>query len=262
MGLPERPSAAEIAAGTGNNKRIWTPAEIKAMIDAHGGGGGAPTIQDEGTPLAGAPHSTLDFVGAGVTATDGGSGKALITIPGGGGAVSTHKHIPSRWYGPVAERTNSKNTTANIIDVIPIEIPETGDYDAMGFTAVTTRGSVKFAIYDSDNGGFPGTKLVDLGSIIVSAPTTILSITAFQVTAGFRWLVMIVNDRFSIHTINRSGSGDTWESLIGRLLLTQAFQSGFTISGGSFAAGLPSDMATLGTPVESEEIAHVNIRKA
>ena len=40
MGLPTKPSAAEIAAGTGANKRQWTPADIKAMIDAHGGGGG------------------------------------------------------------------------------------------------------------------------------------------------------------------------------------------------------------------------------
>ncbi len=40
VGLPSKPSAAEIAAGTGKNKRLWTPAEIKAMIDAHGGGGG------------------------------------------------------------------------------------------------------------------------------------------------------------------------------------------------------------------------------
>jgi hypothetical protein len=40
MGLPKRPSAVEIAAGTGKNKRLWTPEEIKAMIDTHGGGGG------------------------------------------------------------------------------------------------------------------------------------------------------------------------------------------------------------------------------
>jgi hypothetical protein len=40
VGLPSRPSAAEIVAGSGANKRLWTPADIKAMIDAHGGGGG------------------------------------------------------------------------------------------------------------------------------------------------------------------------------------------------------------------------------
>lgn len=43
-----------------------------------------PTIQDEGTPVAGNPHSTLNFVGAGVAVTNGGGGVATITIAGGG----------------------------------------------------------------------------------------------------------------------------------------------------------------------------------
>jgi len=46
------------------------------------GGAGAIVVDDEGTPLAGAPHSTLNFAGGGVTATDAGGGVALITIPG------------------------------------------------------------------------------------------------------------------------------------------------------------------------------------
>ncbi len=42
-------------------------------------------VDDEGSPVAGGPHSTLDFVGAGVTVTDGTGGVATITIPSGGG---------------------------------------------------------------------------------------------------------------------------------------------------------------------------------
>ncbi len=51
-----------------------------------GGGGGGSTIivEDEGAPIAGNPKSTLNFVGAGVTASDGGGGIATITIPAGG----------------------------------------------------------------------------------------------------------------------------------------------------------------------------------
>jgi hypothetical protein len=49
-----------------------------------GGGGSAITVDDEGTPLATAA-TTLDFVGAGVTASGTGATKT-ITIPGGGGA--------------------------------------------------------------------------------------------------------------------------------------------------------------------------------
>jgi len=43
---------------------------------------GGHVIEDEGTPLP--QQSNLNFVGAGVTATDSG-GKTLVTIPGGGG---------------------------------------------------------------------------------------------------------------------------------------------------------------------------------
>jgi hypothetical protein len=51
-----------------------------------GGGGSAITVDDEGTPLATAA-TTLDFVGAGVTASGTGATKT-ITIPGGGGTFS------------------------------------------------------------------------------------------------------------------------------------------------------------------------------
>jgi hypothetical protein len=47
------------------------------------GGGGSITVEDEGTPLTTAA-TTLDFVGAGVTASGTGATKT-ITIPGGGG---------------------------------------------------------------------------------------------------------------------------------------------------------------------------------
>lgn len=50
------------------------------------GVGGSLTVQDEGTPLA-TGATTIDFVGAGVTATGAGATKT-ITIPGGGGITS------------------------------------------------------------------------------------------------------------------------------------------------------------------------------
>ena len=52
-----------------------------------GGGGSAITVEDEGTPLATAAD-TLDFVGAGVTASGSGAEKT-ITIPGGATASDT-----------------------------------------------------------------------------------------------------------------------------------------------------------------------------
>lgn len=44
------------------------------------------TVQEEGGSLAGGPHSTLNFIGVGVTAVDAGSGVADITITSGGGS--------------------------------------------------------------------------------------------------------------------------------------------------------------------------------
>ena len=55
------------------------------------------TIQDEGTPVTGGPHSTLNFVGPGVTATDSVAGTTTITIDGG----------DSTSVGGVAKRMNT-----------------------------------------------------------------------------------------------------------------------------------------------------------
>jgi hypothetical protein len=56
-------------------------------INATGGGGSDITVENDGTPLATAA-TTLNFAGAGVTATGTGATKT-ITIPGGGGGGGT-----------------------------------------------------------------------------------------------------------------------------------------------------------------------------
>ena len=50
-------------------------------------GGGSLTIQDEGAPLGGGPHTTINFTGPGVIATNAGGGVADVTISGGGTTV-------------------------------------------------------------------------------------------------------------------------------------------------------------------------------
>ena len=57
-------------------------------IDSTGGGGGSVAIKDEGSVIVAAATS-IDFVGAGVTATSGGAGLATVTIPGGGAGTVT-----------------------------------------------------------------------------------------------------------------------------------------------------------------------------
>jgi hypothetical protein len=67
-------------------------------------GGGGHTIQDEGTPLAARP--TLNFTGAGVTATDDGANNRInVTIPGGGGGALTIEEVdgaPTAAYAPIS----------------------------------------------------------------------------------------------------------------------------------------------------------------
>jgi len=62
------------------------PSNLDAKANLGAGGGGSVIVEDEGGVVGGGPHTTLDFVGAGVTATDAGGGTATITIPGGGGS--------------------------------------------------------------------------------------------------------------------------------------------------------------------------------
>ena len=77
---------SEGISSNNNNTTIPTSAAVKAYADSvgGGGGGGSLTIQEEGTSLSTAA-TTLNFVGAGVTAT-GGTSTKTITI---GAGIST-----------------------------------------------------------------------------------------------------------------------------------------------------------------------------
>jgi hypothetical protein len=69
----------------GSNITLAVSSNTMTITGTGGGGGGsALTVQDEGTPLA-TDATTLNFVGAGVTATGAGATKT-ITIPGGSGS--------------------------------------------------------------------------------------------------------------------------------------------------------------------------------
>lgn len=75
------------AAGASVVIAKWTSAATSAQdiadLAAGGGGGSAVAVDDEGVEIV-ALASRLNFVGDGVTVTDGGSGEAIITVPGGG----------------------------------------------------------------------------------------------------------------------------------------------------------------------------------
>lgn len=72
--------------------KMSAPAGVDGVDGADGaqgpqgipGSGSSITVEDEGISVPNTPHTILDFVGAGVTATDATAGRATITIPGGG----------------------------------------------------------------------------------------------------------------------------------------------------------------------------------
>jgi hypothetical protein len=77
-----RGALIQVMFGTANGgKQFYRGGYTGNIAQVAGGGGGYATIQNEGSGL---PQQTMvDFQGAGVTASDGGS-KTVVTIPGGG----------------------------------------------------------------------------------------------------------------------------------------------------------------------------------
>lgn len=87
----------------------WVDADSEWQAVAPTGGGGV-TVEDEGTPLT-TTATTLDFVGAGVTATGAGASKT-ITIPGGGSSAGGRGEYASK-YNPDHE---TPATTPDVAD--------------------------------------------------------------------------------------------------------------------------------------------------
>ncbi len=119
-----------------------------------GGGGASLTVQDEGSALSTAA-STINFVGAGVTAT-GTGGTKTITIPGGGGSggasVSYQNNAPSSpstgdlWF--------DTGTSGELYVYTGSEwISTTGGADASFITVAFTGDGTTTAFNTNANGG-------------------------------------------------------------------------------------------------------------
>jgi hypothetical protein len=71
-----RTDVPSIYRKTGPTSTDWTLQATSVGV------GGGINVQEEGVAVPSNPHTTLNFVGTGATATDGGVGVAIITIPG------------------------------------------------------------------------------------------------------------------------------------------------------------------------------------
>lgn len=106
------------------------------------------TIRDEGSPITGivAPAGTIDFVGAGVTATSPSAGSVTVTIPGGGGGA-TGAPLFKHDENPTSSRFNPHRLLVNNDDIELGNAAGSGKDVSVFTPAVTQTGSAqKFQI--------------------------------------------------------------------------------------------------------------------
>lgn len=132
-------------------------AEVKAVADA---AVKAVAVEDEGVEIL-ATASRFDFVGAGVTATDAGSGQATITIPGGSSTPSTGSRSSNSFSYSTDMAAGTSATIHTVAAIVPTvatlyQITANGTvYGVTGSSATAGIVTIKAAI----NGG----AAVDLG---------------------------------------------------------------------------------------------------
>ena len=135
------------------------------------------TVQDEGAPLT--QRSTLNFAGAGVTATDSG-GVTLVTIPGGGGAVSKIADADASTYVDTEQSADEDmvrmavgTTLRYLLQGVSPNHTLTGDVYMTTTAAIGgTVPEVKTVLRLNDAADFARTGLiVDVGSIATGVAT-------------------------------------------------------------------------------------------
>ena len=103
------------------------------------GSGSTINLQDEGSSITNTPHSNLNFTGAGVTASDAGSGVATISIPGGSDGVTIQE-----------EGSDLANTPHSTINFIGSAVTATDNSGAADIT-ITAGTPIFGSDYDFDS---------------------------------------------------------------------------------------------------------------
>jgi hypothetical protein len=100
---PATPAAATVVVYAKVDGLLYSKddAGVETLVSGGSGGGGSSlTVQDEGSSLATAA-ATMNFTGAGVTASGTGATKT-VNIPGGGGGVSVPRVVQIKTAGTAA----------------------------------------------------------------------------------------------------------------------------------------------------------------
>jgi len=131
--------------------------DVYKVVVAEGGGIAGHVIQDEGVDLTQEP--TLDFVGDGVTVTDG-LDKTIVTIPGGGGGAGlVEKLFDTTIVTPVGTITATISPSVNVVDYAEFWLIATGSLSATDdiFTQINNFTSSSYQnLFNRITGGILG----------------------------------------------------------------------------------------------------------
>lgn len=158
-------TAARLAVGTDGQGLVADSASPGGVKwDVRGA-----TAQDEGVALT--RRGILNFVGAGVTATDDATGlRTTVTIPGGGAAATGWTTPSTSWHAPHVGTVGGITPTAGVQYLWPFELR--GDLSTatmrLEVTTAVTGSSLRAGIYLPDNvTGLPDfTTLRDFGTAL------------------------------------------------------------------------------------------------
>jgi hypothetical protein len=182
------------------------------------GGGSALTIQDEGSSLATAA-TTINFTGAGVTASGTGATKT-VTIPGGGGftqAYAGYNTVGASWENMATNKVYAtKVTLANACLLTGIE----AYVQAVNGLTETVQ-TLGVAVY-TDSSGTPGIIVAYSGNPTQSVILDAVSGTGSGASVG-RWLGVPVGSWLT--------AGDYWLAVQGTNIGSTNLQLAFDGSG-------------------------------
>lgn len=193
----------------------FSAVRLSGEVGATGPAGAGSTIvvEDEGGVVAGGPHDTVNFTGAGVTASDGGGGTANVNIPGGGGGGPTEA---ARAFHSVDQ------AITNAVATVLAFNSELFDTDTMHDNAtnnsrltVNTAGKWLFGFngrWENNSAGQRHVRLLKNGTTIVGQQQLQPTTAEHEQCVTFPLQDAIVTDFFEIEVLQNSGGALDMES--------------------------------------------------
>jgi hypothetical protein len=158
-----------------------------------------------------------------------------------------------QWYTSFAAGTaiTTGALVANTIYAMPLIITHTTSIDQMGIDVTTASGTAEIGIYNDSGNDYPGSLLVDCGSISTANAVAVTSTTNLPITldAGLYWMVLDASNVITIHafpiadivpllgysSLTATAAQDGWKSTFTKGSLPGTFPS----TGSSTISALP-----------------------